>query len=161
MDSLELFKSLKEEAQDFSLEEFATRQMFNIEDREYPPESLEYRLQLMARYNLETFFEIRNQENIDNIEKINQDLLKEFSLCIDRYMDENAPGQGDLKRYIRLVSTYLVFIGKRPLHPVGMIFSKNQRLIREGNKFFCPIKSKELHKDMSLCRYCICKVDRA
>lgn len=156
MNSQELFESLKQEAKSPSMVDFVNRQIFNLKDLDYLPGSLEYKLQLMAKYNLEIFSEINSRDRLNNIEDINQDLLKEFSVCIDRYMEENAPGQTDLKRYIKIVSTYLAFIAKRPLHPVGMIFSKNQRITSKGDKFFCPIRNKQLDQELSLCKYCVC-----
>lgn len=156
MDSGELFELLKQEAKHPSIVDLVNRQMGSMKDVDYSLGSLEYKLQLMTKYNLEIFSEISNRDSFDNTEDINQALLEEFSVCIDKYMDENAPGQTDLKRYIKIVSTYLAFIAKRPLHPVGMSFSKNQRITSKGDKFFCPVKNKQLGKEMSLCKYCAC-----
>ncbi|MHB9095487.1 MAG: DUF2115 family protein, partial [Eubacteriales bacterium] len=118
--------------------------------------SFKYKSQLIAKYDREIFFEIKNKDNIDTIEDIDPDVLKDFSFCIDKYMDENAPNQTDFKRFIRIVSTYLAFIVKKPLHPPGMIFYGDQMIVCKDNNFFCPIKNKQLNQEMSLCKYCIC-----
>jgi len=156
MNSKELFESLKQESKHPSIVELVNRQVGNLKDIDYPPGSLEYKMHLMAKYNLEAFCEINNRDDLNNIEDINLNLLEEFSSCIDKYMDENAPGQTGLKRYIRIISTYLAFIDRRPLHPVGMFFSKNQRVTRKGDKYFCPIKNKQSDQELSLCKYCVC-----
>ena len=96
-------------------------------------------------------------KHVDNIEDIDSDVLLEFSTCIDRYMDENAPDQIDLKKYVRMVSLYLTFIVKKPLHPPGMIFSDGEKIIRRDNYFYCPVKNKQLNQELSLCKYCVSK----
>lgn len=156
MNSHGLFKLLKEEVQYLSTGNFVKKQTADSLDIHYPPGSLEYKIQLVAKYNLENFLEIQNKISIDNHEDIDENLLKEFSLCLDNYMDTHAPGQEYLKSYIRIVSTYLTFIVKKPLHPPNMIFSKNQRLIQQHNQYFCPLKNKQLKEKSSLCRYCVC-----
>lgn len=96
-------------------------------------------------------------KRVDNIEDIDSDVLLEFSTCIDRYMDENAPDQIDLKKYVRMVSIYLTFIVKKPLHPPGMIFSGGEKIISKDNYFYCSLKNKQLDQELSLCKYCVSK----
>lgn len=144
MNSQDLFNSLKIEAEFFSMENLAKK-------------NLSAGHQLIAKYDLEMFFEIKNRDHVDNIEAIDSDVLQEFSFCIDRYMDENAPGQTDFKKYVRIVSIYLTFIVKKPLHPPGMIFSGGEKIISKDNYFYCPLKNKQLNQELSLCKYCVSK----
>lgn len=130
---------------------------FSIQEMQHPPGSSKYKTQLTAKYNLEMLFEIKNRICIDNIEDIDSNLLQELSFCIDRYMDENAPDQIDFKKYVRIVSTYLTFIVKKPLHPPGMIFSDGEKVIAKDDYFYCPLKNKQLNKELSLCKYCVSK----
>lgn len=72
-------------------------------------------------------------------------------------MDENAPGQRDLKEYIRIISTYLTFIAKEPLHPPGMFVNEKQKIFKRDNIYYCPGKSTHILEEMSLCKYCVCR----
>lgn len=122
-----------------------------------PPGSVQYIIQFIANYNTEIFSELKNRNCIDILEDIDPDKLEDFTLRINQYMDENAPDQTDLKKYIRIISTYLAFIAKRPLHPPGMVINDNKRIFRKGNNYFCPVKSKYMLEAMSLCEYCVCR----
>jgi len=153
MNSGELFRLLKKEAEWFTAEELVQK---HGQELYHPPGSLEYNFQLIAKYDLEIFLEIKNRDDIDYIEEINTDRLNDFTLRIERYMDKNAPDEIDFKRYIRIVSIYLAFIVKKPLHPPGMVFNGGQMIVSKDNNFFCPIKNKQLNQEMSLCKYCVC-----
>lgn len=106
---------------------------------------------------MEVFSELRSRNCIDILEDIDPDKLEDFTLRINQYMDENAPDQTDLKKYIRIISTYLTFIAKKPLHPPGMVVKDNKKIFRKGNNYFCPVKSKYMLEAMSLCKYCVCR----
>lgn len=156
MNSEDLFKLLKKEAEYFSIEDLVKKHGFDVQEIHHLQGSLKYKSQLIAKYDLEMFFEIKNKDNIDTIEDIDPDVLNDFTFRIDKYMDKNAPDKIDFKRYIRIVSTYLAFIVKKPLHPPGMIFNGDQIIVGRDNNFFCPIKNKWLNLELSLCKYCVC-----
>lgn len=151
---------LKKEADNISPEYLTKARTYEMEHIEYPPGSIQYIIQCIARYDLEIFSELINRSciNIDILEDIDPDKLKDFTLRINQYMDENAPDQTDLKRYVRIISTYLAFIAKKPLHPPDMIVKNNNKIFRKGNNYFCPVKSKHMLEAMSLCKYCVCRV---
>jgi uncharacterized protein (UPF0305 family) len=73
-------------------------------------------------------------------------------------MDEYAPNQRDLKEYTRIISTYLTFIAKEPLHPPGMYVNENQTIFENNGIYYCPAKNKHILEEMSLCKYCVCRV---
>lgn len=122
-----------------------------------PPESIEYRIQAVGKYNLEIFSEIKSRNCISVAENIDLTKLEDFTFQINQYMDENAPNQPDFKQYIRIICTYLVFIAKKPLHPLGMTFSNNQKIVSKGNNYYCPENVKYALETTSLCRYCVCR----
>ena len=82
---------------------------------------------------------------------------RDFVFRIDRYMEENAPDQPDLARYVRMVSIYLAFIAKKPLHPPGMVLSDGRSIASKHGNYYCPLKKKQLHERLSLCQYCVSK----
>ena len=154
MNNQELFNLIKKNAEYFSIEDIVQRNATSEQELQNP-DRVKYISRLVANYNLKTFLEIRSRDCIEVIEEVDIDVLNEFTFRIDKYMDENAPGQADLKRYIGIVSTYLTFIAKKSLHPPGMIFTGGQKIVEQDNKFYCPMKNKQLLDALSVCKYCV------
>ncbi|MBP2030352.1 uncharacterized protein (UPF0305 family) [Methanohalophilus levihalophilus] len=119
--------------------------------------SLQYNIECLARYNRKKFSELKERDCSEISEEIDIGKLKEFSFRINKYMDGYAPNQRDLKEYIRIISTYLTFIAKEPLHPPGMYVNENQTIFENGGVYYCPAKSKHILEEMSLCKYCVCR----
>ncbi|ACV62473.1 conserved hypothetical protein [Desulfofarcimen acetoxidans DSM 771] len=153
MNNRKLLDLIKKKAEYFSTEEIIQRSAPGEQEPQHT-DRLKYVSRLVARYNLETFLEIKSRDRIDILEDIDSDTLNDFTFRIEKYMDENAPGLADLKTYILIVSTYLAFIVKKPLHPPGMLFVGGQKIVEKDNKFYCPMKNKQLRTAFSLCKYC-------
>jgi uncharacterized protein (UPF0305 family) len=148
---------LKKEADNISPVYLKKTNMHTSEDVQFIQGSIEYKMQYVARYDRDMFSEFMNRNSIDKPENIDPDKLADFNFRINRYMDEHAPDQTDLKKYIRIISTYLSFIAKKPLHPPGMILEDNQAIFKDGDNYYCPGKSKYILDELSLCKYCVCK----
>jgi uncharacterized protein (UPF0305 family) len=155
MNSYELFLALKSEAANILPD--STKVSEHGEEIQSPPESVQYKIQLIAKYNKEIFSEIKSRVCINEIEEIDSDKLKDFIFRINQYMDENAPNQTEFKEYVRIISTYLTFIAKKPLHPPGMIMGDDQMIIEKDDNYYCPVKSKYILEALSLCKYCVAK----
>ena len=149
---------LKKEAKNISPEYLTKAKKYKMKNIQDPPGSIQYNIQHLAKYNLKIYSELRNRNCIDTLEEIDREKLEDFTLRINQYMDGNAPDQTDLKKYTRIICTYLTFIAKKPLHPPGMIVDDNRKIFRKGNNYFCPVKSKYILESMSLCEYCVCKM---
>jgi uncharacterized protein (UPF0305 family) len=80
--------------------------------------------------------------------------ITNLKLAIDAYMDKYAPGQEKQKIFIRIISIYLTFIANKPLHPEGF-FDPDGKVMYKNGRIVCPIKSKEIHEDGTLCRFCV------
>ena len=78
--------------------------------------------QAMSKYDLDIFLEILSLDRVESDHRIDRHELEDFTLKIEQYMDAQAPGQEQLKKYVRIISTYLVFIAKRPLHSPDIAF---------------------------------------
>jgi uncharacterized protein (UPF0305 family) len=157
MNSCELFLLLKKDAENISAENVTESNANAQEHIMCPPESIEHRIQAVVKYDLEIFSEIKSRNCVSVAENIDLTKLEDFNFQINQYMDENAPNQPDFKQYIRIICTYLAFIAKKPLHPLGMTFSNNQKIVSKGNNYYCPERGKNTQETTSLCRYCICK----
>ncbi|TWH51923.1 DUF2115 family protein [Sporomusa sp. KB1] len=155
MNSWELFLALKGEADNID-SEYLT-QVNEYDEKQSPLGSAQYIIQSVAKYNLEIFSEIKNRNCVIMSEEIDSNKLEDFTLRINQYMDDHIPDQPDFKEYIRIISTYLTFVARKPLHPPGMLFSDNQKIIEQDNNYYCPAKSKYILSDRSLCEYCIAK----
>ncbi|GEM_PF-571104 len=153
MNNLELFSLLKKNAEYFSTDMFPKNAPSDQEQQ--PFNRFRYISRLVADYNQKTFQEIKNRDCIAVIEQVDVDQYNEFTFRIDKYMDQYAPGQDDLKRYIQIISAYLTFIARKPLHPPGMIFDGNKSVIIDNNKYYCPVKNKQLQGEFSICKYCV------
>ena len=156
MNSRELLSLLKREAENISVEDFIRTDTSNIQHA-YSPGSMQYIAEAMTSYNLEVFYEIKSREDMPVLENIKPHVFEDFIFRINRYMDENAPGQENFKRYIRIISTYLAFIAKKSLHPPGMVMSEGIGIAYRNGKYYCPLKNKQLQERFSLCAYCVSK----
>jgi len=100
------------------------------------------------------FFEILNSPAVAVIEEVDERHFTEFVCRLNRYLTEYAPDDDDFKQYVEINATYLTFIKKKPMHPVGMAFSQGKAITYKNNKFYCPMKNWQ-SDTLSLCEYCI------
>ena len=112
---------------------------------------------MMSRYNQENFNEIINTtaDRLDS--EINEEKLDDFKARIDNYFDTYAPNQEEFKEFIRIISIYLSFIAKKPLHPPGIKFSNGFGVYLEGDSYYCSAKKVFIKDKLSLCKYCVAK----
>ncbi|HEY3425902.1 MAG TPA: DUF2115 family protein [Negativicutes bacterium] len=155
MNNLEIFNLIKKDAEYFSIEDIIPPKEPSEQEQQQPHNRIKYISRLVTEYNQQTFLEIKSRKCIEMIEEVDAAAFNEFTFRINKYMDENAPGQDALKRYVRLISTYLTFIAKRSLHPPGMIMGGEQKIVGKDNKFYCPVKNKQMHGALSVCKYCV------
>jgi uncharacterized protein (UPF0305 family) len=149
---------LKKDAANISSEYLTRITEKETEDTQSPYGSLQYNIQCLARYNRKNFFELKERACTDLSEEIDIEKLEDFTFRISKYMDEYAPDQRYLKEYTRIISTYLTFIAKEPLHPPGMYVNEDQTIFENDGVYYCPAKSKHILEEMSLCKYCVCRV---
>jgi uncharacterized protein (UPF0305 family) len=151
-----LLELLKTEA--MSIDENLLLEKLNNLNTEIAKNNTASSVQKVSKYNLETMLELKNEtlektETNENefIDDINIQMLKS---AIDNYMDKYAEGQIELKISIRIISVYLTFIVKKPLHPESMFYTEGKILYKNG-KVVCPLRTQEINKPGSLCRFCI------
>lgn len=152
IDAKTLFHELKREAESIpqAMIPKAPEHSVNIRDVSHA----------MSKYDLDIFHEILETDGIGSDHRIDSQELGRFTLQIDRYMDAQAPGQVQLKKYIRIISTYLVFIARRPLHSPDIAFFGNSKIVKKNNAYYCPAKSVYIKEKDSLCKYCVCKSEK-
>jgi uncharacterized protein (UPF0305 family) len=116
--------------------------------------------QAMSKYDLDVFREILSLDHVEADHGIDRHELEDFILKIEHYMDAQAPGRDQLKKYVRIISTYLVFIARRPLHSPDIAFFGNRKIVKKNNAYYCPAKSVYIKEKDSLCKYCVCKIEK-
>ncbi|HVP96266.1 DUF2115 family protein [Methanoregula sp.] len=121
--------------------------------REDPPGTFT----LLGDYNYATYTEIRGRCAVDPDFAIDPGAVKECEDVLDRYLERYAPGNENLKHYVTALSLYLAFIEQRPLHPPGVPFSDDIRIVKRGDGYYCTGKRRYRDDPAALCRFCICK----
>jgi uncharacterized protein (UPF0305 family) len=111
----------------------------------------------MSEYNLENFNEIINSSYEGSDDEVNENELDDFKMCIDNYFDLYAPDDKKFREFIKIISIYLTFIAKKPLHPPGILFSNGATVYQSENSYHCTGKSDFIKENHSLCKYCLCK----
>jgi uncharacterized protein (UPF0305 family) len=109
----------------------------------------------MFKYNLKNFNEIIVENLKDMILKLMREELEEFKLSIDHYFSLYASDDEEFRDFIKIISLYLTYIAKKPLHPPGIIFSNGSKVYQSEDCYFCTGKNIFIKDEKSLCRYCI------
>lgn len=112
-------------------------------------------MDIMSIYNLENFNEIMGLSLKENEDEIDEKELEDFKMSIDHYFSLYAPDDGEFKEFIKLISLYLTYIARKPLHPPGIIFSNGSKVYQSNGHYFCTGKHIFIKEELSLCRYCI------
>lgn len=109
----------------------------------------------MSEYNLQNFHEILNlsPEGLDY--EVDEEELRDLENRIDKYFSLHSPDDEEFKEFIKLISIYLTFIAKKPLHPPGIKFSDGTTVYQEGNSYYCTGKNLHMKDKNSLCKCCV------
>lgn len=112
---------------------------------------------ILVEYDYAAYREIMNEACPNPDIVIESDRVEEFREALNRYFDEYAPGETDLRCYVTNISLYLVFIAKRPLHPPGIDVPDLKVIKGEDGHYYCSRKGKIFDGEPTLCRYCVCR----
>lgn len=155
MKSLELLASLRKQAESIPFTD-EVRSATDSLPIEYETGSIEYASECMRRYNYEAYLEITDPETIVDVADVDNDAVVEFESILDAYMEAYAPNRPNLTKYIRLVSLYLAFVAKRPLHPPSITVPKPSRGIHSKITHYCVAgRDDDLDERFPICRYCV------
>jgi uncharacterized protein (UPF0305 family) len=114
---------------------------------------------IMSKYNLETYNEIINSSYRELDDEVNEDELKDLKNRIDNYFRLHAPDDEEFREFIKIISLYLIFIAKKPLHPPDIKFSNGSIVYKKDNNFYCTGKKVFIKDELSLCKYCIARIN--
>jgi uncharacterized protein (UPF0305 family) len=111
----------------------------------------------MSRYNFENFENLLNSTFKGPDEELDEKKLEDLKKSIDHYFDEYAPDNEEFKEFTKIISIYLTFIEKKPLHPPGIKFSGGATVYERGNSYYCTGRKYFIKESQSLCKYCVCR----
>ncbi len=109
----------------------------------------------MSNYNLENFNRLTGTSYLGCEEEIDTDKLEDLKHAIDHYFDFYAPYDEEFKEFIKIISIYLTFIEKKPLHPPGIVFSGGRTVYQRGKIYYCTGKKYFKNEEESLCNFCV------
>jgi hypothetical protein len=155
MDVAELLESLRREAKEIARSRPDALELKN----EVLAGTANGPAQSIALYNNAVFKELLAGGDIGPGIPVDESRLADFQARIDRYMHDYGPGDQDFKAYVRIVSTYLAFIVRRPLHPPGMVIYNGKAIKISDGHWRCPGKKAHVREPGSLCKYCVCLGD--
>lgn len=155
MNSKELLLRLQEKTAHYDLDTLK-RDYSVYQNNEFVIAADDYE-NMNRKYNLETLISLKENPGNFFAEPLNDRYISKFRDAINSYMDTYAPGNEELKNYIRQLNCYRTFILKIPMHPVGMSFP-NGRVIQKGNQYYCTAKKFNMNQKDSLCRFCVAKI---
>ena len=113
---------------------------------------------IMSRYNYENFQEILQASFKGEDEDLDDEKIEDLRMRINHYFSLYAPDDEVFRDFVKLISTYLVFIAKKPLHPPGTVFEDGSQVYKGKNSYVCTGKSVFIEEELSLCKYCVCRI---
>jgi uncharacterized protein (UPF0305 family) len=121
-----------------------------------PKKKIDDNLQVkMSNYNLENFNRLTGTSYVGCEEEIDTAKLEDLKHAIDHYFALYAPDDEEFKEFIKIISIYLTFIEKKPLHPPGIVFSGGKTVYQRGNIYYCTGKKYFKKEEKSLCNFCV------
>lgn len=139
----ELFLKLKTEIEPY-------RALIKLND------NIEDKLQrTMSFYNEENFNRLTGTIFSGEDEEVDTVKLKALEKAIDHYFALYAPENIEFREFIKIISVYLTFIEKMPLHAPGIIFSWGGTVYENEGIYYCTGKERFKTEYQSLCNFCV------
>lgn len=143
----ELILKLKEEIEPYRSKIKPNNDLFGIE-------------KAVSDYNLKNFREITTYSQKGKDMEVDENEIEELNKSIDHFFALYSPEDTEFREFIKLISTYLIFVVKKPLHPPGVKFSNEAEVYRRGDSYYCTAKNYFIKEDFSLCKFCTAKSPR-
>ncbi|HIH65071.1 MAG: hypothetical protein PWP32_1621 [Methanothermobacter sp.] len=156
MTEMQLLEMLKKEASSVHIKDIMSASVYLREDARYlpPREQKEF----IERFTRAFFNRIRDIKNDENIYPGHVDTarLKEFIDFLDQQLSQaKTENERCFQKIARIITIYVTFVRKEPVHPVGTRFPGGFTVRREGNVFYCPVKDRQINTPGALCRFCV------
>lgn len=148
-----LLEQLQENAKIFNLRQLKIQ--LKIESASLCPNGITDSSMIHSVNNVKTMIQLKEAERVEEQAPVDEIKLKAFEKDLRCYMETYAPNQTKLKNYILIISIYLTFILKKPLHYTGTKMDDKNEIFFDGKKYRCPVKQRYISEEGSLCKYCV------
>ena len=71
-------------------------------------------------------------------------------------MEKNGTGNLEYDNYVAIVSEYIAFVVREPLHPSEVRYLENNPPQDRNHRRYCGWKSRHIKDSLSLCQFCNC-----
>src|SRR6056297_385320 len=156
MDTEDLLSSLRKAAKDIPMADIMKARAFMIKSASGLPKKYReaYSTELFNHlYSI--FTEISCSKNSQRNENIDPEEYEELMRRLEEMETSDDKNEGYFNKLVKITAPYLVFIAKRPIHPVGMEFPGGDRVLEKDGFYYCPVKDKQNNVEVALCKFCI------
>ncbi|MCC7554114.1 MAG: DUF2115 family protein [Methanobacteriaceae archaeon] len=110
----------------------------------------------IASFNYNLYNEILNREIKDiSIEEIDNKLLIDLKYSLDYFFNKYPTNNPEFDEFVKYICIYLLFIEKKPFHPVGLEIKNKILIFKKNSKYYCGLKEKYKEDENSLCKFCV------
>ncbi len=110
----------------------------------------------LIHYNMAASEALRHQDASSMVGKVSEKKLDDFIKQIDLYMQKNGTLNHEYDNYVAIITQYLAFVVREPLHPTEVRHLENNPPKDSIHRRYCGWKSKHIKDPFSLCRFCNC-----
>lgn len=110
----------------------------------------------LINYNMTVSEALLHLDASSVIGKVKEKNIEDFRKQITVYMQKNGTGNLAYDNYVAIVSEYLAFVVREPLHPPEVRSLENNPPQDSNHRRYCGWKSRHIKESLSLCRFCNC-----
>ncbi|WP_135605490.1 DUF2115 domain-containing protein [Methanococcoides sp. NM1] len=158
MNTEDLLGSLHKAARSMSTSDLMKARAFMVRSASGLPKKYReaYSTELF-NYLYTIFTEISNSKQPEKNEAIDAEEYDDLMKRLDQMGVSEDLNQEYFNKLVNLTAPYLVFIVKKPIHPIGMVFPGGDQVLEKDGIYYCPVKDKQNDVECALCKFCICR----
>lgn len=111
----------------------------------------------LFNYLYTIFTKISNSKKPEKKEPIDLEKYDELMGRLQQMGVSEDPNQEYFNKLVKVTVPYLVFIEKKSIHPIGMVFPGGEMVLEKDGTCYCPVKDKQNDVEYALCKFCICR----
>ncbi|WP_135611848.1 DUF2115 domain-containing protein [Methanococcoides sp. AM1] len=158
MNTADLLGSLQKDARNMSIADLMKARAFMVRSASGLPKKYReaYSTELF-NYLYTIFTDISNLKRPEKNETINAEEYDDLIKRLNKMGVSEDQNQEYFNKLVNLTALYLVFIVKKPIHPIGMVFPGGDQVLEKDGTYYCPVKDKQNDVECALCKFCICR----
>ncbi|KGK98697.1 hypothetical protein LI82_07575 [Methanococcoides methylutens] len=158
MNTADLLSSLQKSARSIPISDIMKARAFMVRSASGLPKKYReaYSTELF-NYLYTIFTEISNSKQPEMNETIDAEEYEDLMKRLEQMGVPEDKNQKYFNQLVNLTAPYLVFIVKKPIHPIGMVFPGGDQVLEKDGIYYCPVKDKQNNVECALCKFCICR----